>query len=42
MEDRHPTYPVKAGASAAVMWVAVVLAVAGIVGFVVTVATTGV
>ncbi|WP_302849653.1 hypothetical protein [Humibacter ginsenosidimutans] len=42
MEDRHPTYPARVGASGAVMWTAVVLAVAGVVGFVITVAVTGV
>lgn len=41
MEDRHATYPVHAGASGVVMWVAIALAVIGAVGFVVTVATTG-
>jgi hypothetical protein len=42
MEDRHPTYPVRAGGPGAVMWLAVVVAVAGVVGFIVTVAATGV
>jgi hypothetical protein len=42
MEDRHPTYPVRAGGAGAVMWVVVVIAAAAVVGFVITVATTGV
>jgi hypothetical protein len=39
MEDRHPTYPARVGASGVVMWIAVVIAVAAAVGFVITLAT---
>jgi len=41
MDDRHPPYPARTGASGVWVWIAVVIAVAAVVGFVITVATTG-
>ncbi|WP_277348498.1 hypothetical protein [Planctomonas sp. JC2975] len=42
MDDRHPTYPARTGAAGVLVWIAFVIAVAGVIGFIVTVAISGV
>jgi len=41
MDDRHPTYPARTGASGVWVWIAAVVAVLGAAGFVVTLLTNG-
>lgn len=41
MDDRHPTYPARIGASGAWVWIAFGLAVLGAAGFVITLLTNG-
>lgn len=41
MDDRHPTYRARTGASGAWVWIAFGLAVLGAAGFVITLLTNG-
>jgi hypothetical protein len=41
MNDLHPTYPARTGASGVVLWLAVAIAVVAAAGFVVTIAIGG-
>lgn len=41
MDDLHPTYPARTGASGAVLWISISIAVIAAAGFVVTLVTNG-